>query len=346
MYSAVTPVLPHYAHMLHASKPAIGLLAAAYPAGMCPARCSAPGWPPAPACAGRRVIGLLMFTVSIVAFGFATDIVTLDALRFVQGVACGFIWGGGLAWVIAVAPRERRGEVLGTVIAAAIFGTLLGPVAGHPGGGDRDRGRVHRRRRRVGGARRLDAAAIPSRRAPPSSEHPMARRARWSRNRADAARVLADPARGGHARRYRHAAAVAPVAVRRLGRRRSALTFLLAVADQHACLARPIGRVVDRRGARLPLVLGLTVTAVLLAVLPLPHSALGLAILGVIALGGPLTAYTIPAMSMITDGSERAGVPVVFATMMLNLAWATGRDDRRPGRRQHLAGHQRRGARC
>ena len=29
MYSAVTPVLPHYAHALHASKPAVGLLTAA-----------------------------------------------------------------------------------------------------------------------------------------------------------------------------------------------------------------------------------------------------------------------------------------------------------------------------
>ena len=54
----------------------------------------------------------------------------LDALRFVQGAACGCIWGGGLAWVIAIAPRERRGEVLGSVLAAAIFGTLLGPVLG------------------------------------------------------------------------------------------------------------------------------------------------------------------------------------------------------------------------
>ena len=45
-------------------------------------------------------------------------------------MGCGFIWGGGLTWVIAVAPRERRGAVLGSVFAAAIFGTLLGPVLG------------------------------------------------------------------------------------------------------------------------------------------------------------------------------------------------------------------------
>ena len=36
LYSAVTPILPHYANEFSASKPAIGLLAAAYPAGMIP----------------------------------------------------------------------------------------------------------------------------------------------------------------------------------------------------------------------------------------------------------------------------------------------------------------------
>ena len=36
MYSAITPVLPHYAHVLGASKPAVGVLAGAYPAGIIP----------------------------------------------------------------------------------------------------------------------------------------------------------------------------------------------------------------------------------------------------------------------------------------------------------------------
>ena len=34
LYSVIPPLLPHYAHVLGASKPAIGVLAAAYPAGM------------------------------------------------------------------------------------------------------------------------------------------------------------------------------------------------------------------------------------------------------------------------------------------------------------------------
>src|SRR5205807_5790609 len=115
-------------HVLHASKPAVGVLAGAYPAGILPGSLIG-AWI---ARRGRvrraTLIGLLLFAVSISAFGFGTSILTLDALRFIQGAACGFIWGGGLTWVIAVAPRERRGQVLGSVIGAAIFGTLLGPV--------------------------------------------------------------------------------------------------------------------------------------------------------------------------------------------------------------------------
>jgi MFS family permease len=82
--------------------------------------------------------------------------------------------------------------------------------------------------------------------------------------------------------------------------------------------------VVDRRGAGVVLTFGLTTTAVLLALLPVPQTVVPLAILCVIAIGGPLTAYAIPAMTIITDSAERAAIPVVAASILLNLAWATG----------------------
>jgi MFS family permease len=91
-----------------------------------------------------------------------------------------------------------------------------------------------------------------------------------------------------------------------------------------ALVAKPIGRVVDRRGAGPPLVFGLSMTALLLATLALPRSVAVLAVLGVFTMGGPLTAYTIPAMSVITDSAERAGVALAFSSMLLNMAWALG----------------------
>ena len=130
LYSALTPILPHYAHAFGASKPAIGVLAASYPAGMIPGSLLG-AWIATRAGVRRTtVVGLLLFTVSIVAFGFGSDITDLDWLRFVQGMACGCVWAGGLAWVIAISPREHRGQMLGSVLASAIFGTLVGPVLG------------------------------------------------------------------------------------------------------------------------------------------------------------------------------------------------------------------------
>ena len=44
--------------------------------------------------------------------------------------AARFTWAGAFAWLLAAAPRERRGEVIGTALGAAVFGALFGPVVG------------------------------------------------------------------------------------------------------------------------------------------------------------------------------------------------------------------------
>ena len=69
-------------------------------------------------------------SVSSVAFAFGDSIVVLDAARFLQGVGGACSWAGGMAWLATAAPQERRGEVIGTALGAAIFGVQLGPVLG------------------------------------------------------------------------------------------------------------------------------------------------------------------------------------------------------------------------
>src|SRR5580693_8647796 len=130
LYSAVTPILPHYADTLHASKTAIGVLAAAYPAGLIPGAFL--GFWVATRAGVRRttVIGLVGFGLAVIAFGFGTSLVTLDVLRAIQGMFCGLIWCGGLSWVISVTPVQRRSRTLGSVLGAATFGTLFGPIIG------------------------------------------------------------------------------------------------------------------------------------------------------------------------------------------------------------------------
>ncbi|MGH2915384.1 MAG: MFS transporter [Solirubrobacteraceae bacterium] len=322
MYSALTPLLPHYEHALHVAKPAVGLLTAAYPAGIIPGSLIG-AWVAARLGVRRAtLIGLAMFAVAIAPFGFVDQIVALDLLRVAQGVGCGLIWVGGLTWVIAAAPRERRGAMLGSVFAAAILGTLLGPILG--------------------------IVAVAAGTAPPfafvgvlalalavwthAHEQPAAGEA-GERERRPALRALAAnrPMLLGfwlialEAGTIGATSTLLPLRLAHFGASGIVIGATFAIASLVAMqMTRPIGVLVDRRGPRPPLYFGLSLTALLMVALTLPTSVLGLAIVTVIALGGPLSAYAIPAMTMITDASERSAVPLVVASMLLNLAWASG----------------------
>jgi MFS family permease len=321
MYSAITPVLPHYAHVLHASKPAVGILTASYPAGIVPGSLIG-AWIAHRAGVRRTsLIGLLLFAVSIAGFGFGTDVVVLDALRFVQGAGCGFIWGGGLTWVIAVAPRERRGAMIGSVIGAAIFGTLLGPILGTLAVTLGTRPVFA-----VVGVISLGLAAWTARHPEPAPEAPGA----------ETSTPLRDMVRSPHIRlgfwlilveaaTIGATSALLPLRLSRFGADNIVVGAVFLVASlMSMVVSGPIGRTVDRRGPRTLLCAGLTLTAVLMAVLPLPQTAALLAVVSMVALGGPLTLYTIPALTVMTDAAERLGIPLAVATMMLNLAWAFG----------------------
>jgi len=63
-------------------------------------------------------------------FAFANGFWPLAAARFLQGCGSGFTWAGAFAWLLAAAPRERRGEMIGSAMGAAVFGALCGPVGG------------------------------------------------------------------------------------------------------------------------------------------------------------------------------------------------------------------------
>ena len=62
----------------------------------------------------------------------------------------------------------------------------------------------------------------------------------------------------------------------------------------------------------------------MLVLLPIPQSALALAALTVLALGGPLNGCGLPAISIMTEAIERAGAALAFGSMLFNLAWASG----------------------
>jgi MFS family permease len=130
LYAALTPLLPHFAHQLHLSKAGAGVLLASYAAGALLG--GLPGGRAAARLGPRRAVltGLTLMGLSGLAFAFAESFPTLLAARIVQGAGSAFTWSGAFAWLTRCAPAERRGEMIGRAMGAAVFGELLGPVIG------------------------------------------------------------------------------------------------------------------------------------------------------------------------------------------------------------------------
>jgi MFS family permease len=130
LFSALTPLVPAYAERFDLSKAEAGLLVGAYGAGALFG--GIPGGLAAARFGPKRAVvaGLVLLSVSSFAFALADSAVALGGARFVQGLASTATWAGALAWLSVTAPRERRGEVIGTAFGVAIFGAILGPVFG------------------------------------------------------------------------------------------------------------------------------------------------------------------------------------------------------------------------
>src|SRR3954454_14619466 len=129
-FSAIAPLVPHYARDLGLSKAAAGILSGAYPAGTLLAAVPSIWVASRIGVKGALLIGLGLLAVSSVAFGLGESVVVLDVSRFVQGAGGALCWSGSLAWLVASAPPNRRGELIGASLGLAVGGSLLGPALG------------------------------------------------------------------------------------------------------------------------------------------------------------------------------------------------------------------------
>ncbi len=130
LYTALTPLVPGYADEFDLSKTGAGLLVSAFGAGALvggiPGGLAAARFGPRSAVIG----GLVLLGIASLAFAVAGGVVALGIARFVQGFSSTVTWAGALAWIAGVAPKEKRGEMIGTAFGAAIAGAILGPVFG------------------------------------------------------------------------------------------------------------------------------------------------------------------------------------------------------------------------
>lgn len=82
---------------------------------------------------GRRRVyqaGIILFTISSAACGFAVNIVMLIASRTLQGIGGALIVGNGAALVGEIFPPRHRGKALGVLGTTVSVGLAVGPAVG------------------------------------------------------------------------------------------------------------------------------------------------------------------------------------------------------------------------
>jgi MFS family permease len=317
-YAAITPLLPELSDTYGLSKTGAGILAAAYLAGTLLG--SLPGGWMASRLGVRPTVlaGLSLLVASSLAFAVADSVVVLDVARFAQGLGGAASWAGAFGWLIGAAPRERRGELIGTALAAAVGGALFGPVLGAAADA-LGQGPVFSAVAVAGALMMLWATRMEAAQPGAATSFRMLVRSLTDRRVAAGMWLTTLPSV-----LFGTMAVLAPLRLDELGAGTVSIAaaFLLGAALE-ATIAPMVGRVADRRGRLLPSVIGVAGGGLMMLLLPWPEDAWVLGAL--VVLGGPAIGilYT-PAMAMLADGAEAFGVAQGFAFALVNLAWGTG----------------------
>jgi len=317
LYAALTPLLPHFTHTLHLSKAGAGVLVAADGAGALVG--GLPGGAAAARFGARRAVlaGLALMGLASLGFAFAHGFWPLAIARFFQGCASGFTWAGAFAWLLAAAPRDRRGELIGTALGAAVFGALFGPVVG-AAAALLGRGAVFSALAALAvvlGVWTLRIESIP----PEAPSVSAVGRALRDSHFLGGLALMALPAL-----LFGVLSTLAPLHLAAAGWGAAAIGGVWLVGASLEAVVSPVaGRVLDRRGFLLPIQVALTAAVALSVGLALGPRPLVYVPLVVVA-GGAYGALFTPAFALIAEGAERAGLPQGMAFGLMNAAWAMG----------------------
>ena len=317
-FAAVAPLLPHYSDEFDLSKTGAGVLTAAYPVGTFIGALPS-GW-----LASRLgvkptlLIGLALLGLASLGFAFAHTIVLLDSARFIQGIGGSCMWAAGMAWLMSAAPPERRGELIGAALSAAIVGVLLGPVLG-------------------GAATVLSPEAVFS-----SVAVVAAGLAVWTWSM-PGVEPEESPGMRAMLRSLGRPAVLlgfwiftipalfsgvievlVPLRLDDLGVAGATIGAIFLVSAAIEAVISPLaGRASDRAGRMAPIRTGLIGATVMALLLPLPNTAV-LVGAAVVFSFVALATFWAPGMAMLSDAAEASGLDQALAFAISNLAWALG----------------------
>lgn len=317
-YAVISPLLPQLTHELHLSKLSAGLMTAGYPIGMLVA--SLPGGILAARVGPRLTVmlGLLLLACSTVAFGLVQSAAALDLARVVEGVGGACSWAGGIAWIVEKAPADRRGEMIGRAVGAAVGGALFGPAIGALAS-------FTGRPVLFCALAALALGLMALTRTLPDDGQTSSQGIRTmvaairTRPMVVGLWLMLLPALGSGILNV-----LGPLRMHRFGAGAAAIgaTWLVA-AGLEALVAPAVGRVSDRHGRIVPLRVGLAASAVVLVFFTVPTSAPGLAVVIVCTAVG-FGFFWAPAMALLSDAGEAAGLDHALGAALMNLAWAGG----------------------
>jgi MFS family permease len=315
-FTALAPLLPHFVSAYGLSKATAGVLSACYAAGVLAA--SVPGGVVAARFGPKRaaLVGVALTAVASLAFGLAGDAWALGAARLLQGVGSALSWAGALAWLVAAAPRGRRGALIGTTMGAAVFGALLGPVLGAIASlaGVRV---TFVGVSLLGVALATWVAVTPGVPAQPQRLSELVRRG--DKQLVGGMWLLVLPAV-----LFGVLAVLVPLQLHDAGWGGVAIGAVFLVTAAVETVLNPLlGRFLDRRGRLLPVrlaLLGSIAVSLAFAVADSAPVVAGLVVLAGIAYG----AFYTPGMTILTDAAERSGLAAGLAFGAMNGAWAAG----------------------
>ncbi len=317
LFGAIIPLLPDFADTYDLTKLEAGALLGAYGAG------ALVGGIPGGLLVGRigpkrgLLLGLAVLALASLAFALAGGPIALGIARFVQGVSSATTWAAALAWVAMSAPRERRGQALGTVFGLAVLGFVTGPMFG----GLADI--VGIQWSFVGVA--LVAAALATALLPLPAA-PVEQRRPGAIPRALRDRVFV----GGlwlntlPALFFGVLDVLVPLELDDAGYEALAIAAVFVTAGLVEVAVNPIvGRVSDRRGRLLPVRVSLAASIVVACAIAFAAEPLVVAAL-VVAASVSFGGFYTPGMALVADRADRAGLPQGIGFGVTNSAWAVG----------------------
>jgi MFS family permease len=317
LFGAIIPLLPRFADDYELTKLEAGLLLGAYGGG------SFVGGLPAGLLVGRIgpkrgvVGGLTLLCGASLFFALAGDPLALGIARFVQGLSSAMTWASALAWVALDAPRDRRGQALGTVFGVAVFGFVVGPMVG----GVADHVGIRPTFVAITAVAGALAAAVAFAHAPPAEPQRPGAIFRALRDRVFVGGLWLNTL---PALFFGAMDVLVPLRLDTAGYGALAFAAVFVVAGLVEVALNPIvGRVSDRHGRLMPVrvFLGASiVVAAAFAVATEPLLVAALVVAASITFGG----FYAPGMALIADRADRAGLQQGIGFGVTSTAWAGG----------------------